>query len=171
LVLCFKTQQRNNNHLCGLEKIRRRYRDFVSRSLKWRTCSWYLTGRESRTKNLYQKGRLLTVNSTEKWWTEIWKDFDALGRIRLNQVTGSCCTIILLPTNQVVSCKEKHYYSLPSPYLPDLAPMDYFLLPTTADIQSMTSELKCVMAAEFNRGIQKLYDHVNRLQSWEGCML
>jgi hypothetical protein len=46
--------------------------------------------------------------------------------------------------------------------LPELAPMDYFLLPTTADIQNMTSELKSVMAAEFNRGIQKLYDHVNR---------
>jgi len=30
--------------------------------------------------------------------------------------------------------------------------MDYFLLPTTADIQNMTSELKSVMAA----------DHVNR---------
>jgi hypothetical protein len=51
--------------------------------------------------------------------------------------------------------------SRPSPYLPELEPMDYFLLPTTEDIQNM-SELKIVMAAEFNRGIQKLYDHVNR---------
>lgn len=128
------TQQRNNNHLCGLEKICRCYRNFDSRSFKWRTWWWYVTGRESCTKNLYQKGRFLTVNSTEKGWTEIWKDFGALGQIRLNQVTGSCCTIMLLPTNQAVSHKEKHYYSLPTPYLPDLAPMDYFLPHTTADI-------------------------------------
>jgi hypothetical protein len=88
-----------------------------------------LTGRESRTKNLHQKDGLLTLNSTKKWWTDLRKDYGTLGQIRLNEITGSCCTIMLLPTNQAVSHKEKHYYPLPPPYLPDLAPIDYFLLP------------------------------------------
>jgi hypothetical protein len=34
---------------------------------------FFTVGRESCTKNLYQMDRLLTLNSTEKWWSNIWK--------------------------------------------------------------------------------------------------
>ena len=42
----------------------------------------------------------LSLNSTEKWWMDFWKDFSVLGQTRLSQVTSSCCTI---PTAQLSS--------------------------------------------------------------------
>jgi hypothetical protein len=54
-----------------------------------------------------------------------------LGRTRFNQVTGTCCTIMLLPTMQLPSSSFSQSKALlfftTTPYLPDLAPANYFL--------------------------------------------
>lgn len=69
-------------------------KNFDSESLKLRSC-WLFSsiGRELCTKNLYQKDRLLTLNSTEKGWMDFWIDFGAIGWTRLNEETGLCCMI------------------------------------------------------------------------------
>ena len=67
------------------------------------------------------------------------------------------------------------------PYLPDLAPADYFLFPkvkphlkgrlfdSIADIQkAVTSTLNTIAKDDFYKGIQKLYGHANLYVQLEG---
>jgi len=67
------------------------------------------------------------------------------------------------------------------PYLPDLAPADYFLFPkvkshlkgrlfdSISDIQKTgTSTLNTIAKDDFYKGIQKLYDHPNLFAQLEG---
>jgi hypothetical protein len=85
-----------HSSLHGLKKICHAHRNFDSRSLEWRSCWWLSSiGRESWTKNLYWKDRLLTLNFTEQRWTDFCKDLGVLGQTRLSHITGSCCVITL----------------------------------------------------------------------------
>jgi hypothetical protein len=53
----------------------------------------------SHAHNLYQKDRLLTLNS-QRSDGRTSKNFSVTGRTRLNEVTGSCC---MIPTTQLLS--------------------------------------------------------------------
>ena len=70
------------------------------------------------------------------------------------------------------------------PYLPDLAPADYFLFPKVkshlkgrlfdliSDIQkAVTSALNTTAKDDFYKGIQKLYDHANQCVQLEGMYI
>ena len=69
------------------------------------------------------------------------------------------------------------------PYLPDLAPADYFFFPKVkshlngrlfdliSDIQkAVTSTLNTTAKDDFYKGIQKLYDRANLVYSYKGSM-
>jgi hypothetical protein len=102
-------------------------------------------------KNLYSEFYRSDGPTSEKTLT--------LGQTRLNQVTGTCCMIMLLCTMQLPSSsfsqrKALLFFNIP-PYLPYLVPVNYFLFikvkfelkgrhfDTILDIKNnVTSELK-----------------------------
>ena len=127
------TQRRNDNHLHRWEKIRRDQETSISEASSDDRVGDFLRLAGSHAPRIGTGRTDLTLNSTEKWRTDFWKDLGALGRTRLNQATASFCTMMLLSTTQLSSSSFSlrkaltvHYHPL---YSPDLAPVDYFLFP------------------------------------------
>lgn len=75
----------------------------------------------------------LTLNSTEKWWTDFWKDLRTLGRTNAQSVNWFFLHDNGPSHNQTIVKQflAKKSFTVPyhHPYSPDMAPADYVLFP------------------------------------------
>jgi len=102
LVLCLRPSDETTVICMGWRKLIAATQTSIPEVSREDNVGYFLRLAGSRAQRIfYRKDRLLALNSTEKWWIDFWKDFGALCRTRLNQVAGSCSTIMPLHTTQL----------------------------------------------------------------------
>lgn len=100
---------------------------------KWRSLR-FLATRVRCTMNLYQLDKPLTILCTERFWKGWRKQTEENALLNGKSMEiAHCIMTILLPTHRLLCRHRLVEYNIPflyqSPYLPDLALLDFLLFP------------------------------------------